>query len=99
MATFKIFLSSTFLDLSDSRKKISTWLSGVFGADLIIMETFGSDATPPNIHSVRRVSECDLFVGIYAHRYGNVDSSYGKSITELEAVVVGTLAASRRISG
>jgi hypothetical protein len=84
MGNVKIFLSSTFLDLSDTRKEISTWLSGVFGADLIIMETFGSDAAPPNLHSVRRVNECDIFIGIYAHRYGTIDPASGKSITELE---------------
>jgi hypothetical protein len=56
----------------------------LFGAELIVMETFGSDAAPPEINSVRRVRECDLFVGIYAHRYGTIDESSGKSITELE---------------
>jgi len=48
------------------------------------METFGSDDAPPDIFSVRRVRECDIFVGIYAHRYGTVDPATGKSITELE---------------
>lgn len=48
------------------------------------METFGSDTAPPNVVSVRRVSECDIFIGIYAHRYGSIDPQSGKSITELE---------------
>lgn len=48
------------------------------------METFGSDATPPDIASVRKVRDCDIFIGIYAHRYGTVDGTTGKSITELE---------------
>jgi hypothetical protein len=30
------------------------------------------------------VRESDLFVGIYARRYGAVDPATGKSITELE---------------
>lgn len=80
----KIFLSSTFVDLGDVRADISRWLTGVFGAELIIMETFGSDAAPPNITSVRRVRECEMFVGIYARRYGTVDDVSGRSITELE---------------
>jgi hypothetical protein len=80
----KIFLSSTFIDLSDIRAEISKWLSGIFGAQLIIMETFGSDAAPPDISSIRRVRECDFFVGIYASRYGTLDKATGKSITELE---------------
>ena len=48
------------------------------------METFGSDADPPDVYSVRRVGECDLFIGIYAHRYGTIDKDTGKSIAELE---------------
>lgn len=80
----KIFLSSTSIDLSEIRIEVSRWLSGIFGAELVIMETFGSDATSPDVNSVRRVRGCDLFVGIYAHRYGTVDQATGKSITELE---------------
>lgn len=80
----KAFLSSTFVDLGETRAEVSHWLTGVFGAELIIMESFGSDAAPPNISSVRRVRECDIFVGIYARRYGTIDEVSGKSITELE---------------
>jgi hypothetical protein len=48
------------------------------------METFGSDAAPPDIASVRKVRDCDIFIGMYARRYGSVDTATGKSITELE---------------
>jgi hypothetical protein len=77
-------LSSTYVDLSQTRTEVIKWLQGVFEADLTLMETFGSDAAPPDILSVRRVRDCDLFVGIYAHRYGTVDPATGESITELE---------------
>ena len=80
----RIFLSSTSTDLSVVRAMVSQWLTGVFGTDLIIMETFGSEAAPPDVNSVRRVRDCDLFVGIYAHRYGTVNQATGKSIVELE---------------
>jgi len=79
-----IFLSSTFIDLADIRRELIAWLREVFGVDLVIMETFGSDATPPDITSVRKVRDCDIFIGMYAHRYGTVDPTTGKSITELE---------------
>lgn len=84
MSETKIFLSSTFVDLAKSREEISKWITSVFGAELIIMETFGSDTAPPNVVSIKRVNECDIFIGIYAHRYGTVESNSGKSITELE---------------
>ena len=80
----RVFLSSTFIDLRDLRHEIAESLREVFGAKLIIMETFGSDEAPPDIASVRKVRECDIFVGLYARRYGTVDSGSGKSITELE---------------
>ena len=80
----KIFLSSTFVDLANIRLQISEWLSGILGANLVVMESLGSDASPPRVNSVTRVRECDLFVGVYAHRYGTVDPASGKSITELE---------------
>ncbi len=79
-----IFLSSTFLDLKELRDKVASRLRDVFGAHLLVMETFGSDDAPPVISSVRRVRESDIFVGIYARRYGSVDPAAGKSITELE---------------
>jgi hypothetical protein len=80
----RIFLSSTFVDLQELRAEVATRLREVFGARLLTMETFGSDEAPPEISSVRRVRECDIFVGIYARRYGTVDRTTGKSITELE---------------
>jgi hypothetical protein len=80
----RIFLSSSLVDLKELRDEIARRLRDVFGAHLLIMETFGSDAAPPVISAIRHVKECDLFVGIYARRYGAVDPATGKSITELE---------------
>ncbi|MBI1892585.1 MAG: DUF4062 domain-containing protein [Candidatus Rokubacteria bacterium] len=80
----RVFLSSTFRDLRTVRQDIATRLREVFGAQLITMETFGSDEASPELASVRRVAECDVFVGIYARRYGSIDPASGKSITELE---------------
>jgi conflict system STAND superfamily ATPase/uncharacterized protein DUF4062 len=80
----RVFLSSTFVDLREVRAQLSYRLLQIFGAQLITMESFGSDAAPPEISSIRRVRECDIFVGIYARRYGTIDPKTGKSITELE---------------
>ena len=80
----KVFISSTYLDLAPVRSEIRKWLSGLFGTEFIVMKTFGSDTDPPDVHSARKVRECDLFIGIYAHRYGTIDSASGESITELE---------------
>ena len=79
-----VFISSTFVDLADIRKILIRWLSEVFGVELVVMETFGSDADPPDITSLRRVRDCDIFIGIYARRYGTVSTVTEKSITEME---------------
>ncbi len=79
-----VFISSTFVDLANIRKTLIRWLSEVFGVELVVMETFGSDADPPDITSVRRVRDCDIFIGIYARRYGTVSAITEKSITEME---------------
>ena len=80
----RIFLSSTYIDLRNLRAEVIRWLTGIFGASLIVMETSGSDVAPPDVMSIRRVRQCDIFVGIYGHRYGTIDPITGKSITELE---------------
>jgi hypothetical protein len=80
----RVFLSSTFVDLRELRGDVARRLQEIFGANLIIMESFGSDEAEPKISSIRRVRECDFFVGIYARRYGTIDPESGKSITELE---------------
>jgi hypothetical protein len=80
----RVFLSSTFVDLREVRAQVSYRLQQIFGAQLVTMESFGSDSAPPEISSIRRVRECDIFVGIYARRYGTIDLKTGKSITELE---------------
>jgi hypothetical protein len=80
----KIFLSSTYIDLSKLREEVIRWLTGIFGASLVVMETSGSDAGAPNVISTRRVRQCDIFIGIYGRRYGTIDPTGGKSITELE---------------
>jgi hypothetical protein len=79
-----IFLSSTFLDLKELREKTANRLRDVFGAHMLVMETSGSDDAPPVISSIRRLRECDIFVGVYARRYGSLDPATGLSITELE---------------
>jgi hypothetical protein len=80
----QVFISSTYLDLGPVRAELIRRLHEVFGARLIVMETFGSDDAPPEVLSVRRVRQADAFIGVYARRYGSTDPRSGKSITQLE---------------
>ena len=79
----KIFLSSTQLDLAESRKVTIKFL-GILKSDLIAMEVFGSDERKPIDHCLEQLRKCNIFIGVYAERYGTIDPQTGKSITELE---------------
>ena len=78
-----IFLSSTLADLEDPRRQVVKYLR-VLPSDLLAMEVFGSDESKPIDFCLQQVRRCNIFVGIYAARYGTVDETTGKSITELE---------------
>ena len=79
----RIFLSSTKLDLEAPRQDVIHYL-GVLKSDILAMEAFGSDESKPVDYCLRKVDESDIFIGIYAERYGTIDEESGKSITELE---------------
>ncbi|HXP78848.1 MAG TPA: DUF4062 domain-containing protein [Verrucomicrobiae bacterium] len=94
----RIFLSSTSLDLSEARQRILKLLS-VVPADLVHMEMFGSDETLPLDYALEQVRRSDLFIGVYAERYGSIDPSTGKSITELEYLEARKMLAEGHLSG
>jgi hypothetical protein len=79
----RIFISSTQLDLAESRKETIKFL-GILKSDLIAMEVFGSDELKPVDYCLKQLQKCNIFIGVYAERYGTIDPQSGKSITELE---------------
>lgn len=80
----RVFVSSTSVDLADYRKRVQDVIRQLGAVD-ISMEHFGARDERPREECLRLVrEESDLFVGIYAHRYGYVPKSDEKSITELE---------------
>jgi hypothetical protein len=79
----KVFVSSTFLDLRRHRKAVDQIL-GRLTAQFTGMEYFGSRPTSPRRVSLDEISHCDVFVGIYAHRYGSIQNGSTTSITEQE---------------
>jgi len=79
----KIFVSSTFVDLEETRKSILKFL-GVLNSDLISMEFFGSDESNSKDVCLNNVLQSNFFIGVYAERYGFIDVATGLSLTELE---------------
>ena len=82
-ATMKVFLSSTFIDLIEHRKEAAEALTRL-GHHVIGMETFNARTEDPTKASLKEVRECELFVGIYAHRYGTLIGKAKISVTEQE---------------
>jgi hypothetical protein len=80
----RVFLSSTFRDLADYRRTVQGAIRQLGAVD-VSMEQFGARDERPSDECVRLVrQESDLFVGIYAHRYGYVPDGADISISEIE---------------
>ena len=79
-----VFVSSTFSDLQRYRVSVRAAIRRLGAVD-IAMEDFGSRDDRPLRECVRIIkSESDIFVGIYAHRYGYVPGRRKTSITVSE---------------
>ena len=79
----KVFLSSTYMDLVEHRVAAVDALERL-GQQAGRMEVFGARPEEPLTACLAEVAECDLFVGIYAHRYGFIPPGSDISITEAE---------------
>ncbi len=78
-----VFISSTFEDLKNHRRKIWDLLEQ-FDVDVRGMERFGARKEAPLITCLSEVEQCDIFVGILAFRLGSIDEDSGKSFTQRE---------------
>jgi hypothetical protein len=78
-----IFISSTAKDLMEHRKKLIETLSRMSEV-VIAMEHFGSRGDDAVEVCREEIDRCDVFVGIYAWRYGFVPLGATRSITEQE---------------
>jgi tetratricopeptide (TPR) repeat protein len=79
----KVFISSTSVDLLKYRQAaIDVVLR--YECKPLAMEYFGSQPEEPTTVCEKEIRECDVFIGIYAHRYGFVPEGKEKSITQLE---------------
>src|SRR5690606_31463427 len=79
----RVFLSSTYVDLVEYRKQAVEALARL-GHESVYMEIFGARPAEPLIACADEIEACDIFVGIYAHRYGFIPPSYHQSIVEAE---------------
>ena len=79
----KAFLSSTYIDLIEHRKLAAEALERL-GQEVGRMEVFGARPEEATEACLSEIEACNIFVGVYAHRYGYVPSGSQISITEAE---------------
>ncbi|MDP9078863.1 MAG: DUF4062 domain-containing protein [Bacteroidota bacterium] len=80
----RVFISSTFIDLIEYRQAVLEIIRRI-GAEDIAMEHFGSRDARPLDECTRLITdETDIFIGIYAHRYGFIPEGSSISVTESE---------------
>ncbi|MGI8508581.1 MAG: DUF4062 domain-containing protein [Gemmatimonadaceae bacterium] len=78
-----VFVGSTFVDLQAHRAAVREALHGLEAA-VRGMEYFGSLPDTPKEECLRSVRGCRIYIGLFAMRYGSIDSVSGKSLTHLE---------------
>ncbi len=84
----RIYVSSTYADLKDYRETVYRTLRQM-GHDVIAMEDYVATDQRPVVKCLADVAGCDLYLGLFAWRYGYVPPpEHGnpgqRSITELE---------------
>lgn len=85
MAT--IYISSTFQDLQEHRAAVHKQLQKLKDVRVIAMESYVAKDERPKTVCLEDVAKCDIYVGLFAWRYGFVpkeENPDGRSITELE---------------
>lgn len=82
----RVYVSSTSGDLEEQRKAVSEALRRLEHVD-VAMEYYVAEDRPPLDRCLADVRSCDVYVGIFAWRYGGIpraDNPEGLSYTELE---------------
>lgn len=83
----RIYLSSTYADLKSHRDAVYRQLTKLAGHQVVAMEDYVASDERPLARCLDDVEGCDIYIGIFAWRYGFVpkaDNPEAKSITELE---------------
>ena len=78
-----VMISSTVHDLPDYREKVmdGCWRADMFPKMMERLTAMNADAVEA---SLKMVDEADVYLGIFAHRYGTIPDGHEVSITELE---------------
>ena len=81
---YRVFISSTALDNAKRRKVVLEAIERAGRMTAVRMERFTAEDRPTVEACQSRAVDCEIFVGIVAHRYGWEPDGQEKSITWLE---------------
>jgi Domain of unknown function (DUF4062) len=79
----RVYVSSTYQDLRECRERVRLALQRLQQDD-VAMETYVAEPERPVDKCLRDVAACDLYIGVFAWRYGYVPAGSTRSVTELE---------------
>jgi formylglycine-generating enzyme required for sulfatase activity/predicted Ser/Thr protein kinase len=79
----RIYISSTYEDLKKEREAAAKAVRRL-GHQPVYMEDYVAGPQRPVEKCLQDVRSCDIYIGIFAWRYGFIPDGYDKSITHLE---------------
>lgn len=94
--SFKVYISSTYKDLKEQRE-IAARAVRALRHQTVAMEDYTSTEQKPVDKCCSDVKSCDIYLGIFAFRYGHIPKGYQKSITRLEYEAAGAAGIPRLI--
>ena len=80
----KVYLSSTYKDLKDYRECVYRTLCKTEDVRVVAMEYYVACYERPVNKCLYDVEKCDVYIGLFAWRYGFIPDGYDHSITNLE---------------
>jgi hypothetical protein len=80
----KIYISATYRDLVNHRQAVGTVLRRM-GHQVVGMEDYVAEGLRPLHRCLQDVAGCDVYVGIFAWRYGSIPTATGADGVELPA--------------
>src|SRR3972149_6756314 len=84
MEKLKIFISGTQDDMKPERDAVDRAVNSTTLSTGIRAETTVSQPQPPRAWIEQQIHECNIYIGVYSHRYGWVIPGEDVSATEFE---------------
>ena len=75
----RVYVSSTYQDLKECRADVRLALQRLHQED-VAMETYVAEPDRPANKCLKDVASCELYIGVFAWRYGYVPPGYSSDL-------------------